>query len=66
MAWLVLGQLWAVAFYPMLSGRRRNLGNPVAWQFYLLSCLLISGVGAIGGFIVVGRMIIDDEVCRSS
>lgn len=59
MAWLVIGQVYGL---PVHSIRlRTNMSE----ELQLLACLPVAGFSTIGGFVVVGLMMVQDEVCIS-
>lgn len=57
LAWLILGQGYGWALYS-LRGR-----NGMISEILRLGLTLFVGVGAMGGFVIVAKMMIDDEVC---
>lgn len=57
MAWLVLGQVYGWLLYSLLGS------NGMLIERVRLFVTLIVGAGAVGGFVVVGQMMMADEVC---
>lgn len=71
MSWLVIGQFHGAAFVPggPYSDVRSNGNMPrdrigsYCYHFFGLLFILILGTAAIGGFVVVGQMIANDQIC---
>jgi hypothetical protein len=61
LVWLVLGQLNA----PSLVFDHQNMEKqgPVSYPFFTFGMVLLYSVPSIGVFVVVGKMILDDDVC---
>lgn len=57
MAWLAIGQMYGWTLYSLPE--QNGLFN----QLRMLTLTLTVSAGAIGGLVVVGNMLIDDEVC---
>lgn len=57
MAWLVIGQLYGWLFYAVRGSDR------MVSKGLLLGLALGVGAGAVGGFVVVGQMMMGDETC---
>lgn len=58
MAWLAIGQAYGWILYSLPE--QNGLFN----QLRMLALTLTVSGGAVGGLVVVGRMMIGDEVCR--
>lgn len=57
MAWLAIGQMYGWTLYSLPE--QNGLFN----QLRMLTLTLTVSAGAVGGLVVVGHMLIDDEVC---
>lgn len=73
MVWLVFGQIfghlvfWLRGNVAPLELRRRFpcMRNPIMHHLIVLPVILVAGVGAVGGFVMVARMMLQHEVCRT-
>lgn len=61
MVWLVFGQYSGFVAYPTISGSQGN--DSVKRKAVAFFNILIWGVGALGGFVVIAQMMLVDEVC---
>lgn len=70
MAWLIMGQIggllsgaWENEYWRVIT-RLPRLPSAVMTRFVISgSIILLMSVGTIGGFVVVGNMILEDRVC---
>lgn len=73
MAWLVIGQVYGIAFFNdrnryllMMSTTFRRMWPSIGALNPIMStilALMLVGLAAMGGFVVVGQMILQDEIC---
>lgn len=70
LAWLIMGQIggllsgaWENEYWRVI-GRLPQLPSTTMTRFIIsFSIIVCMSIGTIGGFIVVGNMILEDQVC---
>ncbi len=63
MAWLALSQFLGPSGYLMYTFPQLGFMDGFWMSFYILYAIVVFSVGSIGGLVVVGKMIVDDQVC---